>query len=206
MTADVNAMVLDKCLAFCQALVQSNNHFTFKLTIGDVNFNFENKKPEKSFWTKKKKSPSQVRREERRRQEKAKVNDPKEAGKASEEHFKPVAFNCSQCDFTSSSEEDLRIHVETEHTSSVLPTPEKERAPDQIADLELTPPAHNLRTEFFVAPSVKVFRCSYKRCDETFTSIDEKSSHEEKISMSGPGYFGKLHSGPGRNVEEQGLK
>ena len=49
MTADVNTMVLDKCLAFCQALVQSNNQFTFKLAIGDVNFNFEHKKPEKSF-------------------------------------------------------------------------------------------------------------------------------------------------------------
>ena len=206
MTADVNAMVLDKCLAFCQALVQSNNHFTFKLTIGDVNFNFENKKPEKSFWTKKKKSPSQVRREERRRQEKAKVNDPKEAGKASEEHFKPVAFDCSQCDFTSSSEEDLRNHVETEHTTSVLPTPEKERAPDQIADLKLTPPVHNMRTEFFVAPSEKVLRCSYRRCNQIFNSIEEKWSHEEEISMSGPGYFGKLHSGPKRNVEEQGLE
>ena len=206
MTADVNAMVLDKCLAFCQALVQSNNHFTFKLAIGDVNFNFENKKPEKSFWKKKKKSPSQVRREERRRQEKAKVNDPKEAGKASEEHFKPVAFNCSQCDFTSSSEEDLRNHVETEHTTSVLPTPEKERAPDQIADLKLTPPAHNMRTEFFVASSEKVLRCSYRRCNQIFNSIEEKWSHEEEISMSGPGYFGTLHSGPQRNVEEQGLE
>ena len=205
MTADVDTVVLDKCLAFCQALVQSNNHFTFKLAIGNVDFNFEHKKPEKSFLKKKKKSPSQMRREERR-QERAKVNDLKEAGKASEENFKPAAISCSQCDFASSSEEDLRIHVEIEHASSVLPTPEKERAPDQIADLELTPPVQNLRTEISVAPSVKVFRCSYKRCDETFTSIDEKRSHEEKISMSGPGYFGKLHSGPGRNVEEQGLK
>ena len=199
-------MVLDKCLAFCQALVQSNNQFTFKLAIGNVNFNFEHKQPEKSFWRKKKKSPTQIKREERRRQERAKLNEPKEAAKASEENFKPVAINCSQCDFTSSTEEDLRIHVENEHTSSVLPTPENERAPDQIADLELTPPVHNMRTEFFVAPSEKVLRCSYRRCNETFTSIDDKWSHEEKISMSGRGYFGKLHSGPEQNVEEQGLE
>ena len=93
-------MVLDKCLAFCQALVQSNNQFTFKLAIGNVNFNFEHKKPEKSFWKKKKKSPSQIKREERRRQERAKLNDPKEAARASEDNFKPVAIICSQCDFT----------------------------------------------------------------------------------------------------------
>ena len=138
MTAEMDTVT------FCQALVQSNNQFTFKLAIGNFDFNFEHKKPEKSFWKKKMKSPSQVRREERRRQERAKVNDPKEAGKASEEISKPVAFNCSHCDFTSSSEEDLRIHVETQHTSSVLPTPEKEHAPHQIAELELTP-VHQVR-------------------------------------------------------------
>ena len=204
MTAEVNTVVLDKCLAFCKALVQSNNQFTFKLAIGNVNFNFEHKKPEKSFWKKKKKSPSQVRREERRRQERAKVNDPKDAGRASEENFKPVAINCSQCDFTSSSEEDLRIHVKTEHRSFVLPTPEKERAPDQIAELELTP-VHNLRSENFATPAVKVIRCSYKRCNETFTSIHEMQNHEEE-SMNGRGYVWKLHSGPKRNAEEQGLE
>ena len=205
MTADVDTVVLDKCLAFCQALVQSNNHFTFKLAIGNVDFNFEHKKPEKSFLKKKKKSPSQVRREERRRQERAKVNDLKEAGKASEENFKPVAVNCSQCDVTSSSEEDLRAHIETEHAPSVLPTPEKERAFDQIADLELTPPVHNLRKENLFASAVKVLRCSYKRCDETFTSIDAKWNHEGEMSMIGRG-LGQQHSGPKRNVKEQGLE
>ena len=204
MSAEVDTVVLDKCLAFCQALVQSNNQFTFKLAIGNVNFNFEHKKPEKSFWKKKKKSPSQVRREERRRQERAKVNDPKDAGRASEENFKPVAINCSQCDFTSSSEEDLRIHVKTEHRSFVLPTPEKERAPDQIADLELTP-VPNVRNEDFIAPAVNILRCTYKRCNVTFASIDEKWSHEEQIGNE-RGYFGKLHSGPKRDVEEQGLE
>ena len=144
MTAEVDSVILDKCFAFCQALVQSNNHFTLKLSIGNVNFNFEHKKPEKSFWKKKKKSPSQVRREERRRQERAKVNDPKEAEIASVE--KPAAIICSQCDFTSSSEEDLRTHIKSEHESFDLPTPEKERAPDKIAELELTP-VQNLRND-----------------------------------------------------------
>ena len=153
MAAEVDSVILDKCFAFCQALVKSNNQFTFKLSIGNVNFNFEHKKPEKSFWKKKKKSPSQVRREERRRQERAKVNDPKEAEIASVENFKPAAIICSQCDFTSSSEKELRTHVKSEHKSFVLPTPEKERAPDKIAELELTP-VHNLRNDsFLTSPS-----------------------------------------------------
>ena len=93
-------------------------------------------------------------------------------------------------DFTSSSEEDLRIHVKTEHQSFVLPTPEKERAPDQIAELELTPPVHNLRKENFAA--VKVIRCSYKRSNATFASIHEMQNHEEEMSMNGRGYLWKL--------------
>ena len=101
--------------------------------------------------------------------------------------------------------EDLRIHVETEHTSSVLPTPEKERAVNQIAELELTP-VHNLRNETFVAPAVKVLRCSYHSCDETFTSIDEKRNHEEEMSMISRGLYGQRHSGPKRNVKDQGLE
>ena len=205
---------VDKCLAFCQSLAMSGKKFSFSLSIGEDNFSFNNKELGSSSCLKKKKSPSQIRREQRRKEERTLKKAAESTGKVveaskSEENVSTVnsvEYQCSQCDSKFKAEEDLNDHIGVVHTAPVLPTPEKERAPDQIADLELTPPAHNLRTELFVAPSVKVFRCSYKRCDETFTSIDEKRSHEEKISMSGPGYFGKLHSGPGRNVEEQGLK
>ena len=173
----MDTVVLDKCLAFCQALVQSNNQFTFKLAIGNVDFNFEYKKPEKSFLKKKKKSPSQIRREERRKQERNQVNDStKAAEKASEEDSKPVAR--SQCDLTMSSEEDLKIHAETEHTYPVLSTPEKERAPDPIADLKLTPIHSQRHEENVCAPALKVLSCRHRRCTATFVSMDEKLNHE----------------------------
>ena len=175
----MDTVVLDKCLAFCQALAQSNNQFTFKLAIGKVDFNFDFKKPEKSFWKKKKKSPSQIRREERRKQERNQVNDSKRAAeKASEENPKPAAINCSQCDLTMSSEEDLKIHAKTEHAYPALSTPEKERAPDPIADLELTPIHSQRSEENVVAPEVEVLRCRHKRCAKTFASMDEKLNHE----------------------------
>ena len=94
-------------------------------------------------------------------------------------------------DFTSSSEEDLRIHVKTERRSFVLPPLLKRSVPpDQIAELELTPPVHNLRKENFAA--VKVIRCSYKRSNATFASIHEMQNHEEEMSMNGRGYLWKL--------------
>ena len=173
----MDTVVLDKCLAFCQALAQSNNQFTFKLAIGNIDFNFEHKKPEKSFCKKKKKSPSQIRREERRRQARNQVNDSKKAAeKASEENPKPVA--CSQCDFTLSSEEDLKIHTETEHTYHASSTPEKERAPDPIADLELTPIQSQRNEENVSAHAEKVLRCRHRWCKRTFESMDELRKHE----------------------------
>ena len=60
---------VDKCLAFCQALVSSNQKFTFTLSIEKETFKFDNKElVASSCVTKKKKSPSQIRRENRRRE------------------------------------------------------------------------------------------------------------------------------------------
>ena len=55
---------VDKCLAFCQALAKSNQKFSINLTFGKDNFSFNNKELATSSWQmKKKKSPSQLRRE-----------------------------------------------------------------------------------------------------------------------------------------------
>ena len=48
-------------------------------------------------------------------------------------------FQCSQCDLSFKAEEDLNAHIGEVHSDPVLPTPEKERAQDQIAELLLTP-------------------------------------------------------------------
>jgi hypothetical protein len=66
----MEATTVDKCLAVCQALAMSNKEFTFSLSVGKDNFNFKNKELVKSFCVKKKKSPSQMRREENRREKK----------------------------------------------------------------------------------------------------------------------------------------
>ena len=56
-------------------------------------------------------------------------------------------FQCSQCDSSFKTEEDLNVHIDKVHSAPVLPTPEKDRAPDQVAELLLTPISGQRREE-----------------------------------------------------------
>ena len=133
-----------KCLAFCQTLAMSGQKFTFSLCIGKDNFSFNNKELASSSCVKKK-SPSQIRREQRRREERTVKNAAaKSTAKVAEvggaeETVNSLDSQCSQCDLHFNAEEELKIHMEEDHTVSNLSTPEKERLPDQTSDLKLTP-------------------------------------------------------------------
>ena len=135
---------VDKCLAFCQTLAMSGQKFTFSLSIGKDNFSFNNKELASSSCVKKK-SPSQIRRELRRREERTVKNAAAESTakvaevNGAEETVSPLGFKCSQCDLHSNSEEELKTHMKDEHTIPILSTPEKERLPDQSGELILTP-------------------------------------------------------------------
>ena len=179
---------IDKCLAFCQSLAMSGQKFSCTLSIGKDNFSFNNKELGSSSCTRKKKSPSQIRREQRRKIERSlkKAAEPTEkVAEASESEesgsiINAVLFQCSQCDFNFKAEEDLNAHIDDMHTSPILPTPEKERAPDQIADLLMTP-IHGQRKEEDTIPSLPSFSvvCDMPRtffqlgrkpmCGKTFT-------------------------------------
>ena len=145
---------VDKCLAFCQSLAMSGQKFSFTLSIGKDNFSFNNKELGSSSCTRKKKSPSQIRREQRRKTERSlkKAAEPtdKVVEATESEESGPIVkcadFHCSQCDLSFKAEEDLNAHIGDMHTGLILPTPEKERAPDKVADLVLTP-IHGQRKE-----------------------------------------------------------
>ena len=129
--------VVEKCLAFCQAL--SNNHqlFSFGLTIGSDNFNFDLKELAKSSCVKKKKSPSQLRREERRSEERkqAATKAEEDAAKVSEKTL--VKPKCDPCETTFNSEEELSAHNESAHKK--LSSPEKERGIPSHCELRMSP-------------------------------------------------------------------
>ena len=121
----------------------SGQKFSFTLSIGKDNFAFTNKELGPSSCMKKK-SPSQIRRELRRKEERSlkKAAEPTEkVAEASESDpiVSTVGFECSQCDSSFKAEEDLNAHIGEVHSAPVLPTPEKERAPHQVAELLVTP-------------------------------------------------------------------
>ena len=110
---------IDKCLAFCQSLAMSGQKFSFTLSIGKDNFAFSNKELGSSSCTKKKKSPSQIRREQRRKTERSlkKAAEPTEKVVEASESVESgsvinaVNFQCCQCDLNFKAEEDLNAHI-----------------------------------------------------------------------------------------------
>lgn len=132
----MNLEVVEKCLAFCQGLVNSNHQFTLKLSLGKDNFEFQNKELVKSSCTRKKKSPSQLRREQKRRDNRKAA----QSGNATVEVAVKAlsdSFKCEQCEMKFNSEKGLKIHVGKTHKSIGLQTPEKERTSDSLVELSL---------------------------------------------------------------------
>ena len=132
---------MGKCLAFCQTLVTSKQKFTFSLCIGKDTFTFDNKELESRSCSQKKKSPSQLRREARRKEEHKLKHASKttekvvshnsdttdkhdalaEAEQVSEkETAASLEINCNECDFKSATEKGLRIHSRMNHRISQL--------------------------------------------------------------------------------------
>ena len=124
--------VVEKCLAFCQALTNNNKQFSFCLALGSDTFNFSTKELVKSsYGKKKKKSPSQLRREARRREDRRRAETKTEDEDIAEvsETVAAVKPKCKHCDIGFNSEEELRAHIGSVHDTSLtsLPSPEKER-------------------------------------------------------------------------------
>ena len=78
----MDVVVVEKCLDFCQGLVESNIKFNFNLFLAHDAFTFDNKELAKSSCEKKKKSPSQLRSEKERKEEKK--NKKEDTAKVSE--------------------------------------------------------------------------------------------------------------------------
>ena len=99
--------------------------------MGSDTFNFSSVGLGKSPSGRKKKSPSQLRREKRRKEDRkrAATEAHEDAAKVSDQLASVVKPKCNHCDTTKDSEEELRAHIESAHnpTSSPLPSPEKER-------------------------------------------------------------------------------
>ena len=184
--------VIEKCLAFCQALSADNKLFSFGLKIGSDTFNFELKELVKSSCSKKKKSPSQMRREMRRKEDRkrAAMKTEEDIVQVSENSVRDVRPKCDQCGTSFYSEEELNAHNASDHKA--LLSPEKERSISSEGDLQVSPLNVRQRDEEMLSgqegassplpcaasppPSLR-FRCNKWMCEKTFTSDDDFRVH-----------------------------
>ena len=168
---------MDKCLAFCQALVKSDQKFTLNLSIGKDKLFFSNKELASS-WKKKKKSPSQLRREENRKINRQNKTTEKVAGddtngktaKETEDNSTvekaevPAAIVCDECAYKATTEKGLKQHKRMKHGKphqSTFSTPEAPRRPSKHGDLDTSPLPQSIREE------------TCHNCDEIFTSTHQ---------------------------------
>ena len=128
----MDVSVLEKCL--------SNTKFSLNLSLGKDIFNFNNKELDESSWKKNKKSPSQLWREKRRKDEREKTKeDTEEVSEKSDSNT--ISFKCDYCDANFKSEKGLKIHVGKAHKTEASSVPEKESgvSPQKEPLLILTP-------------------------------------------------------------------
>ena len=185
---------MDKCLAFCQALSQSDQKFTLNICIGNTKLFFSNKELESS-WKRKKKSPSQMRREENRKRMRQNKATEEVAGDASAEatvneiECNPVAEQaeipavivCEDCGYKATTEKGLKQYKRMKHgkvpqSASPLSTPEVPRRQIMPEDLEGSPLPKITREE------------TCHNCGEIFTSehqCDDDLAVESEVGDEG---------------------
>jgi hypothetical protein len=115
---EVNSTLASKCMDFCQALISQGQVFNFSLSVGPTfSFSLDTTRS-KAPRTKKKPSPSTLRRNARRREEfkaKKQQSSPTSTGALLPSPEKEKRPLCALCDFEAASEQGLKTHKRMKH-------------------------------------------------------------------------------------------
>ena len=166
-----HAALVSQCLDFCQTLATKSLTFSFTLTLGDTfTFSLDTNGKEslapKAKEKNKKKTPSTLRRDARRRAQFLKkklevsdvdissqsdhVSEEEEAGKRVEMAVDENVFKCDQCQNTFKTENGLKIHVGKAHkkVNQVQATPDQLRQrPEGSMNISTSPLLDTSREE-----------------------------------------------------------
>ena len=147
-----DSTLANKCLDFCHALAGHGKVFKFSLTIGSsFTFSLDSQASKETLPTRKKKSPSTLRRNAKRKEDFVKKKSTSESASATglESNQNPTVvgrvFQCDECDFLSKSENGLKIHKGKSHKK--VPSPEKLRKPSTQPSLTVSPTRNENRVE-----------------------------------------------------------
>ena len=119
--------LLSKCLEFSQTLRSQGPSFKLSIKLGNFSFSLDSKEttPKEVDKKKKKLSPSQIKRNLKRKEEflKKKSNPLKETSEPTTHDRKSedeVCFKCNHCDKTFRTEHGLKIHKGKSHETEIL--------------------------------------------------------------------------------------
>ena len=186
---EVNSTLVSQCMDFCQALASQGQVINFSLAIGST-FSFSLDTRGKVPGTKKKASPSTLRRNAKRREEfnqrkqqSPSARIPTESGAASLK-----APKCDHCEFQAASEKGLRQHVRMKHKTTVTglaSSPENLREQNEsttslnYSSLILNTREENCKNcEATFSPGhqcTNSFQCD--ECEEIFNCEEDLNSH-----------------------------
>ena len=195
-----NVALVSQCLDFCQTLASKSQTFSFTLTLGD-SFSFSLDTSGKvalvSKAKKKKKTPSTLRRNARRRAEflKKKLEDStgdisshsehvsveEAVGKQAEKVVDKTMFKCDQCENNFKSENGLKIHVGKAHKKvdqgSATPDQLRKQSEGSVS-LSASPLLDISREEFCSNPVFECGACYFKCSDGETLKMHRSSVHK----------------------------
>ena len=192
-----NSDLASQCMAFCQALASKVQTFSFALNVGSsFSFSLDTRGDGSSTRSKKRKSPSALRRNARRRAEFLQKNSvPSTERKSSEKETAPEkeaedrnkkVFKCDQCDHDFKSENGLKIHVGKSHkkVNSTPATPDRLRQqPRSSVSLSASPLLDASREETCVNVDAVEGGMSSEKCAFECGSCGSKFSNGEALKI-----------------------
>ena len=147
-----DSSLTNKCLDLCHALAGQGKVFKFSLTIGSTfTFSLDSREDKEILPKRKRKSPSTLRRNAKRKEDFLKKKSTSESASATglESNQKPTmqrqGFQCDDCDFQSKSENGLKIHKGKSHKE--VRSPEKLRKASIQPSLLVSPTRNENRVE-----------------------------------------------------------
>ena len=183
---DVDTSLASKCMDFCQALAKQGQAFNFSLTISSgFSFSLDTRRKAGSPVTKKKTSPSTLRRNARRRKEFLAKKEHESSTRISiENSVADLEIKCDQCEYVAATEKGLRQHIRMKHKEP--PTEVLRGLGESRGPLECSSPllsnitreelCQNCEAPFSTGHCCEIHKCD--QCGKILSNHDDLSEHE----------------------------
>ena len=175
---ETDSSLATQCLDFCQALARQGKDFKFSITIGSTfTFSLDTKESKANLpsGTQRRKSPSTLRRNAKRREEFLAKKSTLESSGLESNRKQCEAYQCDQCDSSFKTVNGLKIHKGKSHKEAS--SPEKLRKSHSQPSLIVSPVKDQSRVE-------SCHNCDMEMSPNHLCEDDQDSDEEEVQALS----------------------